>query len=149
MTVAPRMSSPSPASATSSCGGGSFGVEVARRLAAPPPLPGVSVAEFGVRSVDLTFALLEGCDVAIVVDATRRGGAPGSLYVIEPSVPEGHDDLERRARALRPIIGLDPTKVLAYVRAVGGKLASLRVVRLRAAPRPASRGRRSRPPRSA
>jgi hydrogenase maturation protease len=108
------------------CGDDGFGVEVARRLAARPALAGVTVMAFGVRSVDLTFALLDGCDAAIVVDATRRGGAPGSLYVLEPAVPEGRGlDL---ALALSPDHGLDATKVLAYVRAVGGKLASLRVV---------------------
>jgi hydrogenase maturation protease len=108
------------------CGDDGFGVEVARRLATRPPLPGVTVAEFGIRSVDLTFALLDGCDAAIVVDATRRGGAPGSLYVLEPAVPEGAE-LDA-ALAIRPDHGLDATKVVAYVRAASGKHVSLRVV---------------------
>ncbi len=103
-----------------------FGVEVARRLATRPALPGVTVTEFGIRSVDLTFALLDGCDVAIVVDATRRGGAPGSLYVLEPSVPEGA--ALDAALAIAPDHGLDATKVLAYVRATSGKSISLRIV---------------------
>jgi hydrogenase maturation protease len=103
-----------------------FGVEVARRLAARPQPPGVRVAEFGVRSVDLTFALLDGCDAAIVVDAARRGGAPGSLYVIEPDAATA--DAVDPALAIAPDHGLDPTRVLAYVRAVGGRLEALRVV---------------------
>jgi hydrogenase maturation protease len=117
-----------------------FGVEVARRLAGRPSMPGVRVAEFGVRSVDLTFALLDGCDAAIVVDATRRGGAPGSLYVVEPAELEG--PALDAALALTPDHGLDPTKVLAYVRAVSGRDVSLRVVGCEplAVPRPEDEG---------
>ena len=61
-------------SASKSCGGWS-----------ERPLPeDVRVVDFGIRGFDLTLALLEDDDVVILVDAAPRGGAPGTLYVIEP-----------------------------------------------------------------
>jgi hydrogenase maturation protease len=101
-----------------------FGVEVARRLLGRPLPPGVDVRDFGIRGIDLAYALLDGYDSAIVVDATRRGQPPGTLYVLDPAVP-----LEPDARylAVDPH-GMDPAKVLGFVRAMGGELAGLRVV---------------------
>ncbi|MFF9774306.1 hydrogenase maturation protease [Streptomyces sp. NPDC013978] len=63
-----------------------FGVETVRRLT-ERDLPGhVEVVDIGVRGVHLAYQLLDGYDTLILVDATARGGAPGTLYVIE------HDD---------------------------------------------------------
>ena len=42
---------------------------------------GVRVIDFGIRGFDLALALLDGYDAAILVDATPRGGTPGTLYV--------------------------------------------------------------------
>ncbi len=57
-----------------------FGVEVVRRLReklAAGELPafadGVSVADFGIRGIDLCYALLDGVDSAILIDTTQRG----------------------------------------------------------------------------
>ncbi|MFD9389344.1 hydrogenase maturation protease [Streptomyces sp. NPDC060000] len=60
-----------------------FGVETARRLA-ERDLPGhTEVVDIGVRGVHLAYQLLDGYDTLVLVDATARGGAPGTLYVIE------------------------------------------------------------------
>ncbi|NBM18463.1 hydrogenase maturation protease [Streptomyces sp. GC420] len=60
-----------------------FGVEAVRALAAEP-LPGhAEVADIGIRGVHLAYQLLDGYDTLVLVDATARGGAPGTLYVIE------------------------------------------------------------------
>jgi hydrogenase maturation protease len=64
-------------------GDDAFGVEVARRLGDRAWPAGVRVVDFGIRGLDLAFAL-ESCDAVILVDACARGGAPGTLYVIEP-----------------------------------------------------------------
>jgi hydrogenase maturation protease len=61
-----------------------FGCEVVRCLAARPLPAGVKVVDFGIRGFDLAFALGEGYESAILVDAVRRGGAPGTLYVLDP-----------------------------------------------------------------
>ncbi len=65
-----------------------FGVEVARRLAGRPWPGDVSVVDFGIRSFDLAFALVDGYQAAILVDALSRGEAPGTLYVLEPDVED-------------------------------------------------------------
>ncbi|MEU3047875.1 hydrogenase maturation protease [Streptomyces sp. NPDC006984] len=60
-----------------------FGVEAVRQLSAGPLPPHVEAVDFGVRGVHLAYQLLEGYDTAVLLDATARGGAPGTLYVIE------------------------------------------------------------------
>ncbi len=69
-------------------GDDAFGVEVARRLS-NCELPGdVAVVDFGIRGIDLTYALLDGYEAAVLVDAAQRGEAPGTLSVIEPEAQE-------------------------------------------------------------
>ncbi|MCX5152169.1 hydrogenase maturation protease [Streptomyces sp. NPDC048550] len=62
-----------------------FGVETVRRLSEPGcGLPDrVEVVDIGVRGVHLAYQLLDGYDTLVLVDATARGGAPGTLYLIE------------------------------------------------------------------
>jgi hydrogenase maturation protease len=64
-------------------GDDAFGVEVVRRLLARPRADGVRVADFGTRGHDLAYAVLDGYDVLILVDATRRGEPPGTLSAFE------------------------------------------------------------------
>jgi hydrogenase maturation protease len=88
-----------------------FGVETATRLARSKLPAGVDVVDFGIRGMDLAYALQEGYEAAIFVDATPRGEAPGTLYVIEPEL----DELEATPEAH----GMDPVKVLALARTLG------------------------------
>lgn len=60
-----------------------FGVEAVQALSARPLPDGVEVVDFGVRGVHLAYQLLDGYDTLVLVDATARGGAPGTLYLIE------------------------------------------------------------------
>ena len=72
-----------------------FGVEVVRRLherRSDPWPPDVRVIDYGIRGIDLYYALLDGVDLAVLVDATHRDGPPGTLYVIEPSTPNTNED---------------------------------------------------------
>ena len=87
------------------------GVELARRLAQRELPRGVEVKDFGIRGMDLLYTLNEDYDVAIFLDATPRGGAPGTVYVIEPEVEEGEVALD--------IHGMDPVRVLALARQLG------------------------------
>jgi hydrogenase maturation protease len=103
-----------------------FGVAVARRLAARPLPEGVCVVDFGIRGLDLAYALLDDYQAAILVDAARRGGRPGTLYVIEPTSAgsEGPEDLD-------PMIathGMDPVKVLRLASALGGRVERVLLV---------------------
>lgn len=66
-----------------------YGVEAARALA-QEALPGdVQVADFGIRGMHLAFEMIEGYELVVFLDAVRRGGAPGTLYVIEPEDTRG------------------------------------------------------------
>ena len=47
--------------------------------------------DYGIRGFDVAFALMDGSDVAILIDATPQGGPPGTLYVIEPDLAELND----------------------------------------------------------
>lgn len=60
-----------------------FGVETARRLAERDLPDHVEVVDIGVRGAHLAYQLLDGYDTLVLVDATARGAAPGTLYVIE------------------------------------------------------------------
>jgi hydrogenase maturation protease len=63
-----------------------FGVEVASRLAGRELPAGVKVVDYGIRGMHLAYDLANGYDTAILVDATPRGGEPGTIYVIEPDL---------------------------------------------------------------
>ncbi|RPJ41277.1 MAG: hydrogenase maturation protease [Chloroflexi bacterium] len=89
-----------------------FGVEVIRRLAGREQPPGVQMVDYGIRGLDLAFALLDGYDLAILVDALPRGGPPGKLYLLEP-------DLESLGQADIQTHNMDPVKVLQMVKAFG------------------------------
>ncbi|MFE1872507.1 hydrogenase maturation protease [Streptomyces sp. NPDC059496] len=66
-----------------------FGVETVRALAEHALPDGVEVVDFGVRGVHLAYQLLDGYDTLVLVDATARGGEPGTLYLIEADVGAG------------------------------------------------------------
>jgi hydrogenase maturation protease len=66
-----------------------FGVEVATRLAGADLPDGVKVVDYGIRGMHLAYDLANGYDAAILIDATPRGGAPGTIYVIEPDLGSG------------------------------------------------------------
>jgi hydrogenase maturation protease len=87
-----------------------FGVEVVRRLAALQLPAAVRVVDFGIRGFDLAYALQDGYQTTILVDACPRGDAPGTLYVIEPDL-KALDDPEAPqpvadAHAMNPVIVL-------------------------------------------
>ena len=63
-----------------------FGVEVAWKLSRRPWPGEVRVVDFGIRGFDLALTLLDDFEAVILVDATRRGGPPGTLYLLEPDV---------------------------------------------------------------
>jgi hydrogenase maturation protease len=97
-----------------------FGVEVVRRLRERSWPEGVQVRDFGIRGLDLAYSLSD-VDEAILVDATRRGGTAGTIYVIEPD----------EAVAATPLIeahSMDPARVLQTVWALGGRLPRVRIV---------------------
>jgi hydrogenase maturation protease len=67
-------------------GDDAFGVEVVRELLREPMPEGVRVEDFGIRSYDLAYALMDGYEEVILIDATSRGEAPGTVYLLEPKL---------------------------------------------------------------
>jgi hydrogenase maturation protease len=67
-------------------GDDAFGVEVVRRLAALKLPESVRVSDFGIRGFDLAYALQDGYESTILVDACPHGQAPGTLYVVAPDL---------------------------------------------------------------
>lgn len=99
-------------------GDDAFGVEVAQRLARTKLPNGVRVIDFGIRGIDLTYALMDGYDAIILVDAAQRGEAPGAVSIVEPERVEANDT-DSEELSLSPH-ELDPAKVLRLASALGG-----------------------------
>ncbi|MEA2380765.1 MAG: hydrogenase maturation protease [Solirubrobacteraceae bacterium] len=97
-----------------------FGVALADRLARCALPPGVEVVDYGIRGMDLAYALHDGWDTVLLLDAMPRGRAPGTLSVLEPDL----EGLEVSVDAH----GMDPVKVLGLALALGGELPRVLVV---------------------
>lgn len=113
-------------------GDDAFGSEVARRLMERKQPDEVRVVDFGIRGFDLTYALLDGYEVTIFVDATPRGEAPGTLYTIEPDLGE-LDDLSAEGMMVETH-GMHPLKVLGVVKSMGGEFKRIFLVGCEPAP---------------
>jgi hydrogenase maturation protease len=103
-------------------GDDAFGIEVIKRLQERPLPEDVVVQDFGIRSYDLAYALMESWDLVVLVDALPRGGAPGTLYTLEPQLP---------GTEMPPVLdahSMDPVSVLQLVRALGGACPNLILV---------------------
>ena len=107
-------------------GDDAFGIEVVHRLARKTLPDGVKVVDFGIRGIDLTYALLDGYRAAVLVDVLQRGGEPGTVYVVEPDWPSG-EDADPDELLITPH-DLDPAKVLRLVKALGGRCERLVLV---------------------
>lgn len=101
-----------------------FGVTVVQCMAELPRREGVVLMDAGIRGIDLAYALTDGYDAAILVDAAPRGGAPGTLYVVEPLV----SGAVSREATLLDAHDMDPVKVLAVARTLGKSVETVRLV---------------------
>jgi hydrogenase maturation protease len=113
-------------------GDDAFGSEVARRLALRELPSEVLVIDFGIRGFDLAYALMDGYEVTILVDATPRGGAPGTLYTIEPDLKE-LDEIDAQGMMVETH-GMNPLKVLSMVKSMGGEFKRILLVGCEPAP---------------
>jgi hydrogenase maturation protease len=103
-------------------GDDAFGVELARCLLARPQPEGVRVADFGIRGHDLAYALLDGYDVVILLDATSRGNNPGTLSVLELNPDEAMNAASSGAHSV------DLPGAIRLARSLGGALPRLYLV---------------------
>lgn len=100
-----------------------FGVEVANRLATQPMPDGVRVSDFGIRGVHLAYELLDGYDGLILIDAVAQGGAPGTVYVIEPDLAAIEADTPSMDAH-----SMSPDTVLVLIKTLGGEPGHVYVV---------------------
>ncbi len=94
-----------------------FGGEVARRLEQRQLPPGVTVMDAGTGGLDLAYEVMRGYDGLVILDVSRQGGEPGTLYVMEPderSVEGGIEDGE----TINPH-GMDPQTALRFIKSIG------------------------------
>jgi hydrogenase maturation protease len=106
-------------------GDDAFGCEVVKRLTERTWPDNVRVVDFGIRGFDLAYALLDGNDVTIFVDATPRGETPGTLYTIEPEL----DEIESiDASGMVDAHSMNPMKVLSMVKSMGGQFKKILLV---------------------
>jgi hydrogenase maturation protease len=92
-----------------------FGVEVVRRLQAEAVPDWVRVADFGIRGIHLAYEILDGAyELTVLVDATPRGDAAGTVYLIDPDLDSAGVEAAPDAHSMTP------DAVLGAVRALGG-----------------------------
>ena len=108
-------------------GDDAFGCEVAQRLSRSQWPDGVQVRDFGIRGIDLVYALMGPFDYVILIDAVPRGGTPGTLYVIEPDAPDASAHFAE-AQSLWDAHTMDPVKVLRLAQSIGAKIDHVLIV---------------------
>jgi hydrogenase maturation protease len=104
-------------------GDDAFGVEMVQRLRAVALPPEVTLADFGIRSFDLAYAMADGYDVIILLDATSRGDSPGTVSLIEPEV-EGFGDVGPPLDAH----STNPQRALQIASSLGSQLGRLYLI---------------------
>jgi hydrogenase maturation protease len=112
-------------------GDDAFGVEVVRRMASLQLPQSVRVADFGIRGFDLAYALQDGYETTILVDACPRGEVPGTLYVVEPDLKalDAVDvNAEKAPQALIEAHAMNPVSVLRMARAMNIELKNILLV---------------------
>jgi hydrogenase maturation protease len=95
-----------------------FGGEVAKRLEARELPSDVAVFDFGTGGLDLAYEVMRGYDALLLIDVSRQGSEPGTLYVMEPEEADVEGSISD-GQVLDPH-GMDPQTVLRFVKAVGG-----------------------------
>lgn len=96
-----------------------FGVEVIRRLEdSGLAEKGIDLLEVGTAGIRLAQELLTPCDLLIIADAMTRGGAPGTVYVLEVDSVEQvhrvdmHVAIPSHALSVAKALGVLPARVV-------------------------------------
>jgi hydrogenase maturation protease len=103
-----------------------FGVEVAQQLSQRGFPATVRVADFGIRGFDLAYALQDGYETTILVDAFPHGQAPGTVYVVELDLNDPAAPLAQ-GNFVEPH-AMNPVNVLRMATAMHGPLKRVLLV---------------------
>jgi hydrogenase maturation protease len=102
-----------------------FGPEVLRQFSGSELPPGFTAVDFGIRGLHLTYELLEGYDVLVIVDAAPRGEAPGTVTLVEVD-PAGVGAPEDGP--LLDAHGMEPLAILRTLGSLGGRVDRIYVL---------------------
>jgi hydrogenase maturation protease len=111
-----------------------FGVEVAKRLSAQELPAGVRVIDFGIRGFDLAYALQDGYETTILVDAYPHGQAPGTVSLVEPDLSkldepqQGEPEENGPQQSVVETHGMNPLNVLRMASTMNGGLKKVLLV---------------------
>jgi hydrogenase maturation protease len=103
-----------------------FGGEVARRLEQRPMPEGVAVMDAGTGGLDLAYEVMRGYDALVILDVSRQGGEPGTLYVMEADEESVDGQIDDGA-VINPH-GMDPQEMLRFVKSAGAWPGKVMVV---------------------
>ncbi len=103
-----------------------FGVEVAQQLSRCDFPASVRVADFGIRGFDLAYALQDGYETTILIDAFPYGQPPGTVYVFEPDLNDPETALGQQ-NFVEPH-AMNPMNVLRMASAMHGPLKRVLLV---------------------
>lgn len=98
-------------------GDDAFGVEVVRRLMNRSLPAEARLVDFGIRGLDLAYALQDGYDTTILIDAFPHGQPPGTVSLVEPDT----NDLAGGTASVEPH-SMHPLNVLRMASAMNGSL---------------------------
>jgi hydrogenase maturation protease len=105
-----------------------FGVEVARRLATADLPDWVRVADYGISGMHLAYDLANGYESTILIDATPRGGEPGTIYTIELEPSERPSQAPLSGSQLFDAHGMQPDVVFGVLDMLGAEAGRVLVV---------------------
>jgi hydrogenase maturation protease len=94
-----------------------FGGEVVKRLNERELPEGAAVFDFGTGGLDLAYEVMRGYDALLLIDVSRQGDKPGTLYVMEALEEEVEAGIED-GQVLNPH-GMDPQTVLRFIKTLG------------------------------
>jgi len=94
-----------------------FGAAVVKRLEGRELPNGTVVFDFGTGGLDLAYEVMRGYDAMVLIDVSRQGGEPGTLYVMEALEEEVEAGIED-GQVLNPH-AMDPQTVLRFVKTLG------------------------------
>jgi hydrogenase maturation protease len=101
-----------------------FGVEVVKHLSTRDFPASVRILDFGIRGFDLAYALQDGYETTILVDAYPHGQSPGTVSLVEPDLSK----LDEPGKAVVETHGMNPLNVLRMAAAMNGSLKEILLV---------------------
>jgi hydrogenase maturation protease len=97
-----------------------FGVIVAEHLSRQVLPQGAQLIETGIGGMSIVQQLMDGYDALIIVDAVDRDAPPGTVFVLEPLVPEpGEMSTDQWREQFSNLHLAEPARILLLARAAG------------------------------